>query len=412
MVDKTKEDSKKCRLGIVFIGGFPPSIARLAEYNYEVVKAMAEKLVKHGVQIYVLANKIDMFVNEKFDNPSNVKVMRVWQKDNTLSLLLKLILMRKKSSMIIISYYHGIFGSSALLNFLSIAIILILGKILHYKILIILHTLPELRKEFFTTFHSRFSYIYYLGLRITSLLMFKIAQRIILLVKTYYNVMCTTLPLLCSKMRYIPHGVPNYVCYGIKTPSIDKKVKIAFIGLISFRKNLLALIEALRDIKLSLNSDIELMLIGAPHPYAFRIHDLFLVVKRAIESGISLKYLGYIPTRDLQEYVFKHIDIVVLPYSVPTGTSGMAHIIAPATTPIIMPSFMEFIELYIDGHGLAFFDVRKENIATELSKVIYDVLTNKTKYCELSKRMLTYSRTHDVNLTSLLLLKEVIALYR
>ena len=60
---------------IIFLGGFPPSIARLAEYNYEVLKTMAERLVKHGVEIYVLANKADIFTNEEVIVPSNVKTL-------------------------------------------------------------------------------------------------------------------------------------------------------------------------------------------------------------------------------------------------------------------------------------------------------------------------------------------------
>jgi glycosyltransferase involved in cell wall biosynthesis len=406
-----EETMKNNELGIVFIGGFPPAIARLAEYNYEVISAMAKKLVKHRVKIYILANKDGTSSVEEFNYPSNIKVLRVWQKDNTLRLLLELVLMRRRADILLISYYHGVFGSSAILNFLSTLLILILGRMLRYKVLVVLHTLPELRKTSLMLSSRFFNHVYHLGFTITTLLIFKASHRVVLLVKIYRDVVCSMLPSLCSKIRYIPHGVPNYVYCSTKALSASSKIKVAFIGLLSSRKNLLALVEALSNVSRSLNSNTELVLIGAPHPY-LPYNDLFTTVKRAVEKGISIKYIGYLPTKELQEYVCRYIDVVVLPYKLPTGTSGIAHFIASAATPIVVPSFVEFVEMYKDGHGLVFFNKNREDVIAELSKVIYNVLTNEVKYHELSKRAVNYAKTHEITLTSLLLIKEVVHLYK
>jgi glycosyltransferase involved in cell wall biosynthesis len=403
---------KNGKLGIVFIGGFPPAIARLAEYNYEVIGVMAKKLAKYGAQIYILANKNDISSStEKLDYPSNIKVLHVWQKDNTLRLLLELVLMRRRANILLISYYHGLFGSSAILNFLSILLILILGRMLRYKILVVLHTLPELRKTSLMLSSRFFNHAYHLGFIISTLLIFKASHRVVLLVKIYRDIICSMLPSLCSKVHYIPHGVPNHVYCSTKALSESNKIKVAFIGLLSSRKDLLALVEALSNVNRSLNSNVELVLIGAPHPY-LPYNDLFTTVKRAVEKGIGIKYLGYLTAKELQEYVCRYIDVVVLPYKLPTGTSGIAHLIAPSATPIVMPSFVEFIEIYKDGHGLVFFNKNGEDVIAELSKVIYNVLTNKVKYRELSRRAVNYAKSHEITLTSLLLIKEIIHLYK
>jgi glycosyltransferase involved in cell wall biosynthesis len=400
----------KFKLGIIFIGGFPPSIARLAEYNYEVIKTMAEKLVKNEVEIYVLSNKADIFTNEEITIPNNVKVFYVWRENNALSVPLKLTQMRGKGDILILSFYHGIFGSSATLNFLSVFSILVIARMLRYRVITILHTLPELRKGTFMIFGKPFSYIYYLGSRITSMLIFKMSHKVVLLVKTYCNIMCSASPSLCSKISYITHGVPNYIYCNSKKLVSKERIIVAFIGLISSRKNILALIEALNSVKLLLNSEIELILIGAPHPYL--LHEALPLIRRTAKGNIHVRYIGYLKTKELQEYIFKYVDIIVLPYTLPTGTSGIAHIVAPAATPIIMPSFIEYIELYKDGYGLKLFSAYNRDISAEIAKAIYDILKNPTKYYELSKRTSTYAKTHDMTLTSLMLLKEIISLYR
>jgi glycosyltransferase involved in cell wall biosynthesis len=398
------------KLGIVFIGGFPPSIARLAEYNYEVIKTVAEKLVKHEAQIYVLANRADMFTNSEITFPNNVKVFYIWRENNTLLVLLKLIRMRRENNILILSFYHGVFGSSAAINFLSVFFILIIAKILNYKIITILHTLPEIRKETFAIFGKPFSYIYCMGSRITSLFIFNISNRTILPVKTYYDLLSNASPSLRSKISYIFHGVPNYINCRVKKLVPRDKITVAFIGLISSRKNISELIEALNKVRQLLEFEIELVLIGAPHPYLF--HEASSLIRQIKKSCIRVKYLGYLDTKELQEYVSKHVDVIVLPYKLPTGTSGIAHIVAPAATPIIMPSFLEYIELYRDGYGLKLFNAHNENISAELAKAITEILANPAKYEELSKRTSAFAKTHDVTLTSLMLLKEIINLYR
>jgi glycosyltransferase involved in cell wall biosynthesis len=159
-----------------------------------------------------------------------------------------------------------------------------------------------------------------------------------------------------------------------------------------------------------LESKIELVLIGAPHPYLF--HETSSLIRQIKKNYIHVKYLGYLKTKELQEYVSKHVDIIVLPYKLPTGTSGIAHIVAPAATPIIMPSFIEYVELYRDGYGLKLFNAHNRNISAELAKAISEILANPAKYDELSKRTSAFAKTHDVILTSLMLLKEIINLYR
>jgi glycosyltransferase involved in cell wall biosynthesis len=400
----------KFKSGIIFIGGFPPSIARLAEYNYEVIKTMAEKLVKYEIEIYVLANKANMFINEEVALPHNVKVSYVWRENNTLLVPLKLIQMRKKNDILILSFYHGVFGSSAALNFLSVFLILTIAKILRYKMITILHTLPEIRKGTFTILGKPFNYIYYLGSRITSLLIFNLSSKTVLPVKTYHDILCNASRSFRSKISYIFHGVPNYINCDAKKLISKDKITVAFIGLVSYRKNILDLIEALNKARQSLKSKIELIFIGAPHPYLF--HETFPLIRQAAKGYVHVKYLGYLKTKELQEYVYKHVDVIALPYKFPTGTSGIAYLVAPAATPIIMPSFLEYIELYRDGYGLKLFNVQNRNISAELAKAIWEVVTNPEEYHELSKKTSTFAKTHDVTLTSLMLLKEIINLCR
>ena len=395
---------------IVFIGGFLPSIARLAEYNYEVVKMLAKRLAKYGIKIIVLANRPDIFISKDVKPPTNVKVIRAWYRATTLLLPLKLIQVRKTGDILVLSLYHGIFDKSGIVNFLATLLVLVVAKVLRYKTITILHTLPELREKSFIYFTKTFSYIYCLGARITTLLIFNLSHKVLLLVKTYRDVLCDASPNLCSKVSHIPHGVPNYVHYDYKKLSHKDVLTIAFIGLISPRKNFIALIKALSKVRLLLNSKIKLILIGAPHPYLFR--EALSLIRQTVNDHIDVKYLGYLETSTLQEYVYRYVDIIVLPYDNPTGTSGIAHIVAPAATPIIMPSFIEYTELYREGHGLKLYNAYSKDLSTELAKAILGVLTNPIEYEKLSRRALSYAKTHDVARTSLMLLKEIVDLWR
>jgi len=400
------------RNGIIFIGGFPPSIARLAEYNYEVVSSLAEKLASCGVRIIVLANKPDIFTTKsEIKLPTNAEVLYFWHAATTLSLPLKLIQLRRIGNILIISFYHGIFGRSSVANFLSTLSTLVTAKILRYKTITILHTLPGLREDVFKYFTEILNYVYRLGTRIITLLILNLSHRVLLLVRAYREILLGSSPSLRFKIYYIPHGVPIYVRYNSKKLCCKDSITIAFIGLISPRKNLVSLVGALNKLRSSLNnSRVRLVLIGAPHPYL--LDESFLLIRQIANNYIDVKYLGYLETKELQDYIYKNTDMVILPYDAPTGTSGVAHITAPAATPIIMPSFIEYIELYKDGHGLKLYNAYSDDISTELVKSIYEILVNPLKYEELCRRASSYAKKYSIAKTAIALLKHLIELWK
>jgi len=378
--------------GIIFIGGFPPSIARLAEYNYEVIRILARRVAAYGVNFIVLSNIPDVTAKSA-DVPSNVLVLYTWYKATTLLIPLRLMLLRKTCNTLILSFYHGVFGSSGITNFLSTLSILVTAKLLNYKVITILHTLPELR-EVFRFFVKKISSIYRLGTFLLTLLILTLSSKVILLVKAYKRILCDIFPRFRCKIEYIPHGVPIYIHYGSKRVDGKKMLTFAFVGLISSRKNFVVFkalnkIQSLMDIK-----RIKLVIIGAPHPYQFQ--EALSLLNKFINSNIYVEYVGYLETKALQEYIHRYVDVVILPYECPTGTSGIANIIAPSATPIVMPSFIEFRELFEDGHGLKLYDINNEDLEQSFVKAIYDVLTHPKEYEVLSRRALSFAQSNDI----------------
>ncbi len=378
--------------GVVFIGGFPPSIARLSEYNYELLKNLSRLIP--GVKIYVLANEPDFYTTKYMEKeelerlPSNIEVLYTWKPSLTHSLLYNILKLRKRSNVLIISIYHGIFGNSGIANLLTVLLLYIFALLLRYKVVTILHTLPEARESLYSM-HG-LNKLYYLGFRIFTSIVVYMSEKILLPVEKYRDIMLGSYTNLNGKLAFIPHGVPIYKLCGE-----DRKencLNLAFIGLISPRKNLELLINIM-DKLVERGIRCKLYIIGTIHPY-YRKESREKLLKIIKEGRGNVEWFGYMKLDKLQEFICKNIDVIILPYHASTGTSGIVHFIAPAAKPVILPFFYEFYELYKQGYGILLI---RDNNTDEYVEKIYRLVSDRGVYAEIKKRMIYASLKYSMD---------------
>jgi glycosyltransferase involved in cell wall biosynthesis len=370
---------------------------------------MAEISARCGVEILVLAGTSDSFTTQKSWEGQQLgfKVIYAYKYGwRSILLPFKLLPIRKKGEVLIFSFYHGIFGRSAITNFLTTMLFLIMSKVCRFKVFTIMHTLPEARRAVTGLFPKNLSYLYYLGLRITTSLILRLSYRVIVLVKVFREILSISKSGY-NKINYLPHGAPIYIMPKPKKLSAKKKeVNIAFIGLVSPRKNINILSEALCIVKRSLNiKKIRMILIGTPHPYIGELRNLNLSICKDIE----IKYLGYLNTASLQKYLYNHVNLVILPYVFPTGTSGIAWIIAPSATPVVLPFFIEYYELYKQGMGLKFYNPKSTDLASTIASVSLNILKNQEVYEALSERQCNVSIKYNMKKIALSLLRLILS---
>ena len=89
--------------------------------------------------------------------------------------------------------------------------------------------------------------------------------------------------------------------------------------------------------------NVRLLIAGTSHPNFPNFLDEF--AKKKIPF---IDFLGYIP-EDEVERIFRMSDVVVIPYSTTTGTSGVFHLACGYGKPIVASDLPEIRELVEDG---------------------------------------------------------------
>lgn len=386
--------NRKSLITIVFIGSFPPNRGRLSEFNEALVKSISDLF---PIKFIVLSNSEDGKSDVTSYSSDKIEVAYCYKIGNPLtvfSFISKIRKLRKSSNILVLSIYHGIFGKSAFINGLFILFIYLSAYLFRYKIITILHTLPELISVQ-RAWSIKINHILQLGLKLTTMISLLFSTKVIFLSKIHKNIARTYYSLYNSKIVYLPHG--TWVCNINRTKHakylVSNKITIAYLGLIGFRKNLELLLDVMANIIDKYKLKLKLKIIGGLHPdFPTESKSLLINLYKKYNHHLEMEYLGYIDTKRLYK-IFKNIDIVVLPYKTSTGTSGVYHLIARFGKPVVMPSFIEYKELKFKGAGIYLYNIssQRENLAEAITRVI----TDKSLYKNLSTRNIAYANSYQ-----------------
>ena len=350
---------------LLIFSAYPPNRGRLSEYAFQLSKALASM----GVRVIVLSDAGPKEGGR--DDCGAVEVVECWKPDNPLSLLRALLhIMRRRAPVVLFNLHFAVFGRSRVTNFLGFLTVLgaaLLGRLLHFRTLVLLHNLPEaVKTDYFDLKPS-------LSNRVGLLLAEAMALRcdsVVVTTKLYKKMIEHRFH---RQANFVPHGAWAWMPEdGVQ---ISKRDSLLFLGYMSPAKDMATLSRVYRDLKVK-HPWLKLKLITSPHP---NFPDSMKQLKEF--SGMEgVEHLGYKREEELPR-ILRSCVALVLPYATSTGSSGVLHLVSASGLPAVVSDLAEFRESLYDGAGIVLC-----RDGEEMVQAIDRLITDEGFWLNLSRR--------------------------
>ena len=372
---------------VCFVSAYPPNKAYLAEYADYLTNGLKKR--NEIKEIIILANKAKKYAN--LERKGKLKIIRCWKTNSPLilfQLMKSILLVRKKIDVVHFNLNMMNWGTGKMVNFLGYLAPLLTKLFLRKKVVITLHNVVDainLKKLKFIS-PSRLTRT---GLKlVTKLLLF--ANKVT--VTTSYYKMILEKNYNARNVVHVPHGFLE----PIKKPRLTKNVLLAF-GFWDPRKKLEVLIKAFKELRKK-NPKLKLVVAGTSYP---RFPNYLEEVKKKFDIP-GIIYTGYVPQHKVKE-IFLNSTLVVLPYAVSVGSSGVLHLAASYGKPIIMTKLPDLAEVVKEEGVMVEFTTLKD-----LKRTIEKLLSNVRLQRKIVKNNLKAAR----NLSFRVVAKEFVNLYK
>lgn len=360
---------------LAVVSAFPPNRARLSEYG----ETLTAELARKGLEVKVLAD-----VKDKLQPGPMIQVERTWFPDRPLSLpRIPLAIVRTRPKAVLFNSHFAVFGRSRLTNFLGFLTIFVtrlLGRLMGFKTLVVLHNFPDAIK--IGSFNIPANFVNRLGFLVAERL--ALASDATIVTVDFYRQMIEKR--FGKRTYYIPHGA-----WGALTPRVDLEGRdsILYFGYVSPSKNLGLLADVFVRLRTT-HPGLKLIMAASPHPN-FPEEARQLKVFEGME-GVEL--LGYLKEERFSE-VFGRTILAILPYSTCTGCSGVLHLISGSGIPVVATNLPELRESLAEGAGMVLCDN-----ANEMVDAIESLLSNPKRWVELSEKSRRFSDSRKWSLVS------------
>jgi glycosyltransferase involved in cell wall biosynthesis len=317
-------------LRICFISSYPPNHARLSEYAKNLVTELSSR--PEIEKLNLLADEIGSSKGKLPEN-SKINVLRAWKQDRPLSILGVMVqVLKLRPDVVHFSIGFQSFGKSRIANFTGLSLVF-LCRLCGLKVVVLLHNLGEtvdLEKV-----SIKPSFANKAGILVATRLILS-ASRVVVMVKSYAGYLRKHYS--NKGILFIPHGSLGNDCVSIDP---EDKVVLMF-GHMGPSKGLPTMLSAFEKITKE-RSDVQLWIAGENHPNFPGYLNKFL--KNAHPKVV---FKGYVPEEDLYQ-LFGMADVVVTPYLIALGTSGVFHLACGFGKPVVSSDLPEIREMVADG---------------------------------------------------------------
>ena len=363
-------------LRICFISSYPPNKARLSEYAQNLVTELARRPTIS--QMNVLTDQISTSETVLLPKRPKINVLRVWKQDNPLSILAVMVqILKLRPDVVHFSIGFQSFGKNRISNFTGLSLIF-LSRLFGLKVIVLLHNLAglvDLEKV-----KQKPSITNKTGIKVATKLILT-ASRVVVMVKSYADYLKKNYK--SKRVLFIPHGSISHNCSSVE---LKDKVILLF-GHMGPYKGLPILLRAFENITKERN-DVQLVIAGENHPN-FKEY-LNEYIKNAPPKVV---FTGYIPEKDLCS-VFVMADVVVTPYLLATGTSGVFHLACGFGKPLVSSDLPEIRELLKDGASALLVPPSDPDA---LGNAILEVLNNKELAHKMCKQNLRFAQKEQLS---------------
>jgi glycosyltransferase involved in cell wall biosynthesis len=359
------------KLSICFIGCYPPTRGRLAEYSFYLIEEL-HRVPQIG-SIEIIADAADDYTTKRIN--SKITLHRMWRADRPASLLrIPLIVLRLKPHVVHFNVHMAVFGRSRIANFIGLSLPFVC-RLMGFRTVVTLHNITETidveKAGFSNTLPNRVG-------AFVAIKLLTFASAITLTVKSYLRILEGRYK--CKKAVWIPHGTWEANHSNGNNHSNPKR--ILYIGHTGPYKDLGLLFGAFNRLS-KRRKDVKLVIAGASHPN----YPGFLEDFESVSSRRNVEFTGYVP-EDRLPSLLEEVSMVILPYHTCTGTSGVAHLASSYGVPIIATDLPEFRELADEGCGLVLSLHDPESLADKME----EVLDNSDLTSQLVQRNLLFAK--------------------
>lgn len=302
-------------------------------------------------------NTVDISYSDKIEVKPEIYVSSPFSMIRALKYISK-----QDYDLFIININPTVFGNGSIINFLAHIIPFLVKNIFKMRIIVIYHNSVLTNDVSNLGYNSMWD-------RIRELILFRIEYLLFknidtyLLVDIYVDLINKLIPKNSIKLLDIPamEVIPtlhlnsidfNENKHYLKTTKKDAP-SVLLHGYWGPQKNLLSALEALEKCRKG-GFNFEIIISGVPNPhfpeYA-KEHNIFLTKYANLITGVR----GHISEKEIFQ-LFTNADLVLLPYSVAGGHSGVLAIAYALDTPTIARRLPEFESISKEFHNLTLYD--------------------------------------------------------
>lgn len=355
---------------------------------------LVDALIEEGqdLDMTIFANVADADIHETY---RNVKIKRLWQLGKLNPFLLFKETVKLRPDFVHVQYVLGTkFGKG--LYLINPFLFMLFLKIARIPLLLTIHDIIPANKLSYV-FNEMFkntplkSFFYSTTYRLATAFMGKMASRIIVLDEGTKKFSVEQYGHKKSKMTLIPHGMLNS-SESITSQEAKKALNInrdcsvlLFFGRIHPRKGIEYAIKALPYV-LKKNPNTKLLIAGSYSGSWKKESESYLFSLKEMAKSLDVKKHVVFETRFLGKEIptlFGASDIVLLPYSVPYGASGVLKLVATHKKTLITPNSLAREGEITDGISGVLLPSLEEKI---LAQKINQLLEDKSSLMKMGER--------------------------
>jgi glycosyltransferase involved in cell wall biosynthesis len=356
---------------ICFISSYPPNRARLSEYAQNLVGEIANR--PSVSKVYVFADTVKDFGEEPVGNPK-IEVQRVWTADGPLSILgILWQIIKLKPDIVHFNVHFQSYGKTRIANFFGFLLVP-LSRIFGFRTMVLLHNIGD--KVDLKKVRLKPSLFNKVGILLATKLLLS-ASSIVVTVKSYSQYLEERYGY--TNVQYIPHGTSANNCLNL----INNYEKVVLMfGHMGPSKGLSVMFQAIENLAKE-RGNVKLVIAGNSHPnFPGYLDEIRKTAPPAVD------FLGYVSEENIPK-VFGAADVIVLPYSTATGTSGVFHLACGYGKPIVASSLPEIKELVSDGASAL---LVPPGDAKALQGAISAILFNNSLTAKMSEQNLIFAK--------------------
>jgi glycosyltransferase involved in cell wall biosynthesis len=354
---------KNLRIGMVT--PYPPSKTTLNEYGFHLSQQFLAKSEVDELLMFVEAPTAPIQYEASSSKQKFIPCWRFNKYSNPFSILRAV--RRNKPDVVIINLQFLLFGDKKVAAALGLMLPIML-RLFGYKTIVLLHNIMEevdLNKAGITN-NPVLKRIYTLiGNMLTRLIL--MSDLVGVTIEKYIDVLRKKYKK--DNVVLLPHGsfeVPPEPNYNLP----DGPFKVMTFGKFGTYKKVEILIEAIKQVRLETDLDIELVVAGTDNP---NVSGYLKGVENQYADVAGLTFTGYVAEEDVPR-IFKESAVVVFPYTSTTGSSGVLHQAGSYGKAVILPNLGDLALLVKEeGYRGEFFEPEDAN---SLAKGIIKLLTD------------------------------------